>query len=351
LVPFSFFKNSLKTTLNDLNNKTIREYRPILTTHVINNLNSSREFRNLDSEKRRYIVNIINNFLHVFFRELETYCFNNVKENITVINERVNPFIISAVSSRFKRDLLIIDSTNKLPQESEFIQGRKSIVLLQIGDNFELIGRVMPKNNIQYEFDTDDVFIKKLNMFLFDPEKLKKKYPELVPLFKSTTKRNLYVSDSDSENERKEVYNTQSSSDSEVSNEEEERDEVSEELNVKNVKKHEREQRSRTVRERPRDNDEISVRNERSRERNDRERRRDSDEISVRNDRSRERNDRERRRDSDEISVRNDRSRERNDRERNERSQERERERNETERRELSKRDKIMFSFQESDSD
>ena len=89
------------------------------------------------------------------------------------------------VCSRFKRDLFIIDSNTKFPltfKHPDIIKGRKSIVLLKIDNNFEPIGRIIQKNNIQYDFEPDDVYIKKLYMFLLHPEKFKSKYPDLLAL-------------------------------------------------------------------------------------------------------------------------------------------------------------------------
>ena len=161
LISFSHFKNTLKSTINDLNNKSIREYKPIFINNIVNSLNFSKEFRSLDQEKKKYIINIITNFLTVFFRELESDCFKIVKDKVLLL---VNPFLINVVCYRFKRDLFIIDSETKLPLKyPEFVTGKKSFVLLKIGNNFEPIGRVKTKNNIEYEFDLDDEYIKKLS--------------------------------------------------------------------------------------------------------------------------------------------------------------------------------------------
>ena len=201
LISFSHFKNSLKSTINDLNNKSIREYKSIFINNIVSSLNFSKEFRVLDQEKKKYIINIITNFLTVFFREFDTECFKLFKNKVMLSQDKLNTFLMSVICSRFKRDLFIIDSTTKLPLKyPDFVKGKKSFVLLKFEDNFELVGRLKQKNNIQYEFEPEDEYIKKLTMFLLNPEKFKNKYSVLV----KEKKKSVYVSDSESESEPEE---------------------------------------------------------------------------------------------------------------------------------------------------
>jgi hypothetical protein len=181
----------------------LQEYKPIFINNIVNSLNYSKEFRSLNQEKKKYIINIANNFLTTFFRELEADCFKVVKNQMMTVQEKINPFIIGAVCSRFKRDLFIIDSSTKLPLKHTNINGKKSIVLLKFGDKFEPIARSISRDSYQYEFEPEDEYIKKLSMFLLNPEKFKTKYPQLFSEAKK--KRNVYVSDSESDEDEQKL--------------------------------------------------------------------------------------------------------------------------------------------------
>ena len=43
----------------------------------------------------------------------------------------------------------------------------------------KILGRLLPGNKIQREFDFNDHLVKKINMFLNEPKKIKHHYPEL----------------------------------------------------------------------------------------------------------------------------------------------------------------------------
>ena len=295
LISFSHFKNTLKSTIRELKNNSIREYKPIFINNIVNSLNFSKEFKILEQEKKKYIITIINNFLTVFFRELELDCFKMVKDKVF---KEVNPFLLSLICSRFKRDLFIIDSKTKLPVKyPDFVTSKKSIVLLKIDDNFEPIGRLKQKNNIQYEFEPEDMYIKKLSMFLLNPEKFKNKYPEL--LTESKNKRNIYFSDSDSEEEKDQDLPLleKSSDDEEHENfEKQNRENSREKERTRDEFKQESEVRQERSREKERIRDEV--RQERTREdrgdelrlerRREKERRREDRGDEVRQERRRE---------------------------------------------------------------
>jgi hypothetical protein len=186
-------------------------YRKVFISNTINILNNSREFKAIDIEKKKYIINIVNNFLVTFFKELEIHSFLLFKNRLTVVGPKVNPFLLSVISKRFKRDIYLIDGINKLPYKIEQIdnRGRKSIVLLRIENSFELIGRILPNKEIGYEFESGDKFIKKLNMFLCNPEDIRDSYPELSQFLSiahsAKSPRNLYSSDSEDEEQKSKV--------------------------------------------------------------------------------------------------------------------------------------------------
>ena len=209
LLSFSNFKDALRMTNRDSANESLEDYRKIFISNIINILNNSREFKAIDIEKKKYIINIVNNFLVTFFKEFEKQLFQQFKTRLVVVESKVNPFLLSVISRRFKRDIYLIDGTNKLPYSVEQMddRGRKSILLLRLENSFELIGKILPNKEIGYEFESDNTIIKKLNMFFLHPEGVRNKYPELSQFLSNSvtakSPRNLYSSDSDEEEDQK----------------------------------------------------------------------------------------------------------------------------------------------------
>ena len=212
LISFSNFKEALRTTnRNSSSDSSLEDYRDQFISNVIGTLNNSREFKAIDIEKKKYITNIINTFLVSFFKELEKYLYLQFKSILTNTDSRVNPYLVSLISKRFKRDIYFINGSNKLPYsiEREESRDRKSIVLLRIDNLFEPIGKILENKEIGYEFDPSEPFIRKLNTFVLHPENIDRLYPELSQFLPSASRRskksprNLYSSDSESEEERK----------------------------------------------------------------------------------------------------------------------------------------------------
>ena len=209
LLSFSNFKDALRMTNRDSSNESLEDYRKIFISNIISILNNSREFKAIDIEKKKYIINIVNNFLVTFFKEFEKQLFHQFKTKLVVVDSKVNPFLLSVISKRFKRDIYLVDGTDKLPYSVEQIddRGRKSIILLRLENSFELVGKILPNKDIGYEFESDNTIIKKLNMFFLHPEGVRNKYPELSQFLSNSVSakspRNLYSSDSDEEEEQK----------------------------------------------------------------------------------------------------------------------------------------------------
>jgi hypothetical protein len=98
------------------------------------------------------------------------------------------------------------------PQSIENLKGRKSIMILCINkDQYEILGKLLPGNSIQREFDHSDQLIRKLHTFLVNPENIFKEFNDLVKYLP------------------KEYQNTESSSDSDEEDSDEDSEEDSDE--------------------------------------------------------------------------------------------------------------------------
>jgi len=118
----------------------------------------------------------------------ETYkeSYKNYAESIKDTKEDVDSNSIEFISSRFNREVYFIDGVARLPydvvqseQLSRNNNTKKSIILVRINNHYEILGRLLPGNKVQREFDNKDPLIVKITMFLREPERIRFNYPQL----------------------------------------------------------------------------------------------------------------------------------------------------------------------------
>lgn len=142
------------------------------------------EIKLLDEKKAKYIENCLHKLLKEILDEAEESAFQNYVKGLENVSEEVDTYTIGLISDRFNRDIYIIDGKTRLPYNnsstSHTLKGRKSLIVLWIGDNhYEIVGRLLPGNRIQREFSHTDPIIHKLYTFLVKPNEIPEKYPEL----------------------------------------------------------------------------------------------------------------------------------------------------------------------------
>lgn len=105
---------------------------------------------------------------------------------------KIDREIINSVSDIINRDIYTISSSDRLPYKFSKIKRRKAIILLsfeasEIGSRnatgnilYESVGKLLPEHRVQREFLFDDSIIKTIYTYLFEPHKIKKKYPNLL---------------------------------------------------------------------------------------------------------------------------------------------------------------------------
>ena len=97
----------------------------------------------------------------------------------------IDSSLIGFLSDFFDRDLYFIYADKRMPYRgmgNENIKGRKSLIILWVGNcHYEIIGELLPKNKILRDFEPDHPIIKKINTYLYFPEKIRLEYPDLIP--------------------------------------------------------------------------------------------------------------------------------------------------------------------------
>jgi hypothetical protein len=131
------------------------------------------------------LSDITNKFINAVLQEAQDEAFKNYVEGSNNLTDSINTYTVNIVSKRLNRDIYFLDGKHRLPynnsSSTEHIKGRKSIVLIWLGgDKYEVVGRLLPGNSIQRDFDHDDIIIEKLYTFLVKPEELSEKFYNLV---------------------------------------------------------------------------------------------------------------------------------------------------------------------------
>lgn len=228
LVPISkIIDTILSKAYNKGEDKLIKDNINLIIEEGQNYFNNLEEIKLINKEKREYLRNIFSIFLKVICNEAYKETFKEYVKGLENTKEDIDTYSIDFISERFDRNIYFMNDSNRLPTNNLFVENtiknRKSIILICVSKkHYEVVGRLLPGNKIQREFDYDDPLIKKINMFLQNPEKIRYEYPDLQehlstsPLRKNFTNKLVENSDiEESDNESDLYYDSSNCSESE----------------------------------------------------------------------------------------------------------------------------------------
>jgi hypothetical protein len=169
-----------------------------------------KEFSKLDGqlndERIKYYINKLELFIKAVVDEAENSAYTEYIESLHDASMEVDSYTIGLISEKFNRDIYFIDSRTRMPYNinSENIRKRKSILIMWTGgSHYEIIGRLLPGNRIQREFEFKDSIIQRVHTYLYRPENIPNKYPNLIPYLPKNIRNKLNIDVSDSEDERR----------------------------------------------------------------------------------------------------------------------------------------------------
>ena len=136
-----------------------------LKSDIVNEINNLLEttevLKIIDTKKSEYIKQILNKIVNNIIEQSEHINTKNNLKQFDLIS--LNPFSLNFVSNYFDRNIYFIHPKTRLPYkkfEYEYLEDRKSILLLSYEDNkYENVGKLLIKNAIQREFNSDDIII------------------------------------------------------------------------------------------------------------------------------------------------------------------------------------------------
>lgn len=187
LIPFDegFEQNILPKSYHKCENEMIDMCKIEIINQSIKYLENVNDLQHIEIEKVEYLKSTLSNFLNVVVDEAENSTFKEYIEGLKNISEEIDSYTIGLISDRFNRDIYFIDANTRMPYQTgdtNNIKNRKSLIVMWIGQcHYEIIGKLLPGNRIQRDFDFNDPLIKKINMILCHPEYVSKSYPELIP--------------------------------------------------------------------------------------------------------------------------------------------------------------------------
>ena len=186
LIPFDegFEKNILPKAYTKCEDGLIDLCKTEIVNQSIKYIDNINTLQNVDPEKIKYIRDTLFTFVNTLVDEAENSAFKEYVNGLKNISDEIDSYTIGLISERFNRDIYFIDSSTRMPYRmggSDNLKNRKSLIIMWVDQNhYEIIGRLLPGNRIQREFNSDDQLIRKINMILCNPEYVEQSYPELL---------------------------------------------------------------------------------------------------------------------------------------------------------------------------
>ena len=146
-------------------------------------LSKCHEFRLATAEQQNYIRKKQKKLFSAMLSAAENLAYTKYKDDCNTDDE-VTPDYLSLLSNRINRDIYIINGDTRLPDkflnQKDNIKQRKSMILLKVGDDYEVVGRLLPCNKVIREFDYRESIVDKIHTYLFDTKNLEHLYPDIA---------------------------------------------------------------------------------------------------------------------------------------------------------------------------
>ena len=204
-----FEKNILPSAYEKCNESSLDECKKTLVKYSVRYY--KKEFEKLEGKIEEklieYYLNKFESMIQEVVEEAEKSAYTEYIESIHDSSMEVDTYTIGLISNQFDRDIYFIDARTRMPYRDTScnnIQKRKSIIIMWTGGcHYEIVGRLLPGNRIQREFDFKDSLIKRIYTYLCKPERIPDTYPNLIPYLPKELRKKLKIDVSDSEEDRR----------------------------------------------------------------------------------------------------------------------------------------------------
>jgi len=140
----------------------------------------------ITKEQSKFYINKLIKIVKAIVEDAEKTAYKAYIANLKDTSVMVDTYTIGLISNRLNRDIYFLDAQTRMPYRegggTDNLKQRKAIILLWTGGiHYEVVGRLLPGNRIQREFEANDPLIKCIHTYLCHPEKINKNYPNLIP--------------------------------------------------------------------------------------------------------------------------------------------------------------------------
>ena len=204
-----FEKSILPSAYEKCNENTVSECKKTVVSHAVKYY--TKEFDKLkgqlEDNKIQFYIEKLKKLIQEVVDEAEQSAYSEYIESLHDSSMEVDSYTIGLISEKFNRDIYFIDARTRMPYRdanTDKLKKRKSIIVMWTGGcHYEIVGRLLPGNMIQREFDYKDSIIKRMYTYLCRPTKIPDEYPNLIPYLPKDLRKKLGVEMSDSEEERR----------------------------------------------------------------------------------------------------------------------------------------------------
>ena len=206
---------------------SIKGYTKVLIAESLAHIEATKILDSIDTKKATFIKDALTSFLTIVVNEARDSAFKEYISGLETIGLEIDSCVMDFITQRLDRDIYFLDGNTRLPLNThESNKGRKSIMVLSLdnGKHYEVVGRLLPGNRIQREFDPTDHLIEKNTLWSKNSHEAVIQYPELKPYLPSTDsprrRSKTHDEESNDEESNDEESNDEESNDEESDNEE-----------------------------------------------------------------------------------------------------------------------------------
>jgi hypothetical protein len=184
LVNIDMIKETIFEVVRGGEDKIVNSMK-IVTMECIKKLVQNQNFTKINSQKQDFFVRLLRDLINIITHEARQSAFKTYVKTIKDMDDEVDSYTVKFLSDRFNRDIYFVDPKTHLPYlpfpDEETLKMRKSILLLKIDEtHYEIVGRLLPGNRIQREFDHNDPLITKFYLYLTNKDQFTREYPDVI---------------------------------------------------------------------------------------------------------------------------------------------------------------------------
>jgi hypothetical protein len=165
----------------------------------------------LDDESVKYYLDKFSLMMTIITREAGNGAFEEYINGLGDSTITVTKQTMAIVAREVGRDIYFIDADSRMPylpyDDNEKIDcqppvtGRRKAVVIMCtsGSHFEVVGKLYEGRRVKRSFSSNDDFIRRINTFLYEPNSVPDRYPDLVKYLPKEIRRGYGMTASDSD--------------------------------------------------------------------------------------------------------------------------------------------------------